>query len=56
MYDALNVLMAMDIIKKEGNEIEYNEDNEFIDDDVFPNTKPDVVFADKISEDKIHLP
>lgn len=40
VYDALNVLSAMDIIKKNKNQIMYNEDNEFIDDQVLPNTVP----------------
>ena len=40
VYDALNVLSAMDIITKHKNHIIYNEDNEFIDDDVLPNTAP----------------
>lgn len=43
MYDALNVLSAMEIISKYKNQIYYNEDNEFIDDDVKPSTKPDKV-------------
>ena len=43
VYDALNVLSAMDIIKKYKNRIYYNEDNEFIDDDVHPSTKPDKI-------------
>ena len=42
VYDALNVLDAMDIIKKDKNQIYYNEDNEFIDDTVQPSTKPDL--------------
>ena len=40
MYDTLNVLSAMDIIVKDKNHITYNEVNEFIDDDVLPNTCP----------------
>jgi len=40
VYDALNVLSAMDIIKKNKNYILYNDDNEFIDDTILPNTKP----------------
>lgn len=40
VYDALNVLSAMDIIKKNKNQIVYNEENEFIDDQVLPNTVP----------------
>jgi hypothetical protein len=40
VYDALNVLSAMDIIKKNKNFILYNDDNEFIDDTIQPNTKP----------------
>lgn len=40
MYDALNVLSAMDIIQKQKNHIIYNSDNEFIDDTILPNTKP----------------
>ena len=40
VYDALNVLSAMEIIKKQKNHIIYNSDNEFIDDTVHPNTKP----------------
>lgn len=40
VYDALNVLSAMDIIKKQKNHIIYNPDNEFIDDDVEPSTRP----------------
>jgi hypothetical protein len=30
----------MDVIRKEGNTIIYNEENEFIDDSVEPSTKP----------------
>ena len=40
VYDALNVLSAMEIIIKEKNHITYNEENEFIDDTVHPNTAP----------------
>ena len=40
VYDALNVLSAMDIISKEKNHILYNPDNEFIDDTIEPSTKP----------------
>lgn len=40
VYDALNVLSAMDIIQKEKNHIFYNPDNEFIDDTILPNTVP----------------
>ena len=40
VYDALNVLSAMDIIKKNKNYILYNDNNEFIDDTIQPNTKP----------------
>lgn len=40
VYDALNVLSAMEIIVKEKNLITYNEDNEFIDDFILPNTAP----------------
>jgi hypothetical protein len=40
VYDALNVLSAMEIINKEKNLISYNDDNEFIDDFVLPNTAP----------------
>lgn len=40
VYDALNVLSAMDIIQKQKNHILYNPDNEFIDDSVEPSTKP----------------
>lgn len=40
VYDTLNVLSAMKIIKKHKNHLEYNEDNEFIDDQVEPNTVP----------------
>ena len=40
VYDALNVLSAMDIIRKNKNCIYYNGDNEYIDDTVMPNTKP----------------
>jgi hypothetical protein len=40
VYDALNVLSAMKIIFKHKNNILYNEDNAFIDDDVQPNTAP----------------
>ena len=43
VYDALNVLSAMEIISKYKNQIYYNDDNEFIDDDVQPSTKPDKV-------------
>ena len=41
VYDALNVLSAMEIIIKEKNHISYNEENEFIDDSIHPNTAPD---------------
>jgi hypothetical protein len=40
VYDALNVLSAMEIIVKDKNHITYNDDNEFIDDSVLPNTTP----------------
>ena len=40
VYDALNVLSAMEIIHKNKNHIVYHDDNEFIDDTVFPNTLP----------------
>ena len=40
VYDALNVLSAMKIIFKHKNNILYNEENAFIDDDVQPNTAP----------------
>ena len=30
----------MDVIRKEKNNIIYNEDNEFVDDSVLPNTAP----------------
>ena len=40
VYDALNVLSAMKIIFKHKNNILYNEDNSFIDDDVQPSTVP----------------
>jgi len=40
VYDALNVLSAMDIISKDKNHILYNPENEFIDDSVEPSTKP----------------
>lgn len=40
VYDALNVLSAMEIISKYKNQIYYNEDNEFIDDSVEPSTRP----------------
>jgi len=40
VYDALNVLSAMEIITKHKNHIVYNEDNEFIDDCVEPSTVP----------------
>jgi hypothetical protein len=40
VYDALNVLSAMEIISKYKNQICYNEENEFIDDTVEPSTKP----------------
>jgi hypothetical protein len=40
VYDALNVLSAMDIIYKDKNQLRYNESNEFIDDTVLPNTVP----------------
>ena len=40
VYDTLNVLLAMEIVTKDKNLIYYNEDNEFIDDDVEPNTLP----------------
>lgn len=42
MYDALNVLDAMEIIKKNKNQIYYNEENEFIDDEVEPTTRPEL--------------
>jgi len=41
VYDALNVLSAMNIITKNKNTIQYNEENQFIDDSVLPNTAPD---------------
>lgn len=41
VYDALNVLSAMDIIRKHKNTIIYNEGNQFIDDRVQPNTAPE---------------
>ena len=40
VYDALNVLSAMEIIIKYKNQIKYNPENEFIDDTVLPNTLP----------------
>lgn len=40
VYDALNVLSAMNIIYKHKNNIMYNENNTFIDDEVLPNTAP----------------
>lgn len=40
VYDALNVLSAMDIIQKHKNHIIYNPDNEFIDDSKEPSTAP----------------
>ena len=40
VYDALNVLSAMHIIMKEKNHIQYHPENEFIDDQVEPNTVP----------------
>lgn len=40
VYDALNVLAAMEVITKHRNQIIYNEDNEFIDDSVEPSTVP----------------
>lgn len=40
VYDALNVLSAMDIIQKQKNHIIYNPDNEFIDDSKEPSTAP----------------
>jgi hypothetical protein len=40
VYDALNVLSAMEIIEKHKNHIVYNPKNEFIDDDILPNTVP----------------
>ena len=40
VYDALNVLSAMNIIHKHKNNIIYNENNTFIDDEVHPNTAP----------------
>ena len=40
VYDALNVLSAMNIIYKHKNNIIYNEANTFIDDEVLPNTAP----------------
>lgn len=53
VYDALNVLDAMDVIRKEKNNIIYNEDNEFVDDSVLPNTAPEKKpRRDKISQEK----
>ena len=43
VYDALNVLSAMEIISKYKNQIYYNENNEFIDDDIIPNTRPEKI-------------
>lgn len=40
VYDALNVLSAMEIIEKQKNHIIYNHKNEFIDDTILPNTVP----------------
>ena len=40
VYDAVNVLSAMDIINKDKSHIYYNPENEFIDDSIHPNTKP----------------
>ena len=40
VYDAINVLSAMHIIMKEKNHIIYNPENEFIDDEIEPNTVP----------------
>lgn len=40
VYDALNVLSAMKIIWKHKNNIVYNEENVFIDDEVEPSTVP----------------
>ena len=40
VYDALNVLSAMNIIYKHKNNIMYNEGNQFIDDEILPNTAP----------------
>lgn len=40
VYDALNVLSAMEIIEKQKNHIIYNSNNEFIDDTILPNTVP----------------
>lgn len=40
VYDALNVLSAMEIIEKEKNRINYNPNNDYIDDAVQPNTAP----------------
>ena len=40
VYDALNVLSAMEIIEKHKNHIIYNPKNEFIDDTILPNTVP----------------
>lgn len=40
VYDALNVLSAMNVIYKHKNNIMYNEANTFIDDEILPNTVP----------------
>lgn len=43
VYDALNVLSAMEIIEKQKNHIRYKEHNEFIDDTILPNTVPRII-------------
>ena len=52
VYDALNVLSAMDIIRKNKNMIYYNPDNEYIDDTVHPNTKPKKILQKRQNTEK----
>lgn len=42
VYDTLNVLSAMHIINKNKNHLEYNSDNEFVDDEVGASTLPSI--------------
>lgn len=53
VYDALNVLSAMEIIEKHKNHIVYNPKNEFIDDEILPNTVPKL--NDESEEDEIEI-
>jgi hypothetical protein len=52
VYDALNVLSAMDVIKKHKNNIIYNELNQFIDDTILPNTVPSNVASPRLLSSK----